>query len=116
MPSFQPSQPSGQDLLKTLLPPLLEDFHYWFTRSLDLLENEDIPFLNELQQTDLLARVKLAHREVTTAKMLFAATNGEVGIATATLIPWHRLLGECWQVSRQWRQVQAIVPENLPNY
>lgn len=116
MSPYQPSQPSEQDLLKTLLPPLLEDFHYWFTRSLNLLENEKISFLSEIQQVDLLARIKLAHQEVSTAKMLFAATNGEVGIATATLIPWHRLLGECWQVSRQWRQTQALVPENLPNY
>jgi len=112
---FQPSQPSERELLKTLLLPLLEDFHYWFARSLNLLENESITFLSETQQDDLLARIHQAHQEVTTAKMLFAATNGEVGIATATLIPWHRLLGECWQVSRQWRQIQAIAFENLPH-
>ncbi len=114
MSPFQPSQPSEQDLLKTLLPPLLEDFHHWFTRSLNLLENEKITFLSATQQADLLERIKLAHREVVTAQMLFTATNGEVGIATAILIPWHRLLGECWQISRQWRQTQALIPENLP--
>ena len=110
------SQPSEQDLLKTLLPPLLEDFHYWFTRSLNLLENEKITFLSEAQQFDLLNRLKLAHQEVSTAQMLFTATNGEVGISTAILIPWHRLLGECWQISRQWRQTQALAAEDSPNH
>jgi len=111
---FQSLQPSEQDLLKALLPPLLEDFQYWFTRSIDLLEDDSMPFLNDLQQSDLLTRLKLAHQEVVTAQMLFTATNGEVGIATATLMPWHRLLEECWRVSRQWRQTRAIVPDNLP--
>jgi hypothetical protein len=111
MNPFQPSQPSERDLLKALLPPLLEDFQYWFTRSLKLLENENLTFLSAAQQADLLNRVKFAHQEVITAQMMFAATNGEVGVATSTLIPWHRLLGECWQISQKWRQVQSIVPE-----
>ncbi|HEY9668852.1 MAG TPA: DUF2605 family protein, partial [Coleofasciculaceae cyanobacterium] len=37
------SQPSEQELLKSVLQPLLEDFQYWFSRSRSLLETEDIP-------------------------------------------------------------------------
>ena len=99
------SQPSEQELLKTVLQPLLEDFQYWFSRSRSLLETEDITFLSKEQQSDLLARVIHAQQEVTTAQMLFQATSGQVGIETATLVPWHQLVSECWQVGTRWRSM-----------
>lgn len=101
------SQPSEQELLKSVLQPLLEDFQYWFSRSRCLLETEDITFLSEEQQSDLLARVQHAQQEVSTAQMLFNATEGQVGIETSTLVPWHRLVSECWQVGRRWRSTQS---------
>lgn len=97
------SQPSEQELLKSILQPLLEDFQYWFSRSRTLLETEEISFLSEEEQSDLLARVKKAQQEVSTAQMLFQATDGQVGIETATLVPWHGLVSECWKVGMQWR-------------
>ena len=96
-------QPSEQELLKTILQPLLQDFQYWFSRSRSLLETEDIPFLSDQQQADLLTRVKQAQQEVSTAQMLFDATDGQVGVETSTLVPWHHLLNECWQVGMRWR-------------
>ncbi len=92
-----------QELLKTLLTPLLEDFQYWFGRSRSFLETERISFLSTEQQSNLLARVKQAQQEVQTAQMLFQATQGQVGIETSTLMPWHHLVTECWQISMQWR-------------
>lgn len=106
------SQPSEQELLKTVLQPLLEDFQYWFSRSRSLLETEDITFMSKEEQTDLLERVKQAQQEVSTAFMLFQATNGQVGIETATLLPWHKLLGECWKVGMRWRSTNATVTHN----
>jgi hypothetical protein len=105
-------QPSEQELLKAVLQPLLEDFQYWFSRSRTLLETEDIAFLSKEQQSDLLERVTLAQQEVSAAQMLFKATNGQVGVETATLIPWHRLLSECWQVGMQWRAGVSPVGRN----
>jgi hypothetical protein len=107
-----PSQPPEQELLKTVLQPLLEDFQYWFSRSRTLLETEDITFLSKEEQTDLLERVKLAQQEVATAVMLFQATDGQVGIETKTLLPWNKLLGECWKVGMQWRSITAIATQN----
>lgn len=104
------SQPSEQELLKTILQPLLDDFQYWFSRSRSLLESEDITFLSEEQQSNLLERVKLAQQEVNTAQMLFQATDGQVGIETTTLMPWHKLLHECWQVGIRWRSIAARTP------
>ncbi|MEW6495711.1 MAG: DUF2605 domain-containing protein [Cyanobacteriota bacterium] len=101
------SQPSEQELLKSVLQPLLEDFQYWFSRSRSLLETEDITFLSKEQQSDLLARVQHAQQQVSTAQMLFHATDGQVGIETSTLVPWHRLVSECWQVGRLWRSTQS---------
>lgn len=104
------SQPSEQELLKSVLQPLLEDFQYWFSRSRTLLESEDITFLSDQQQAQLLGKVKEAQQEVSTAQMLFHATDGEVGIETATLLPWHQLVSECWQVAMRWRSIAPAAP------
>jgi hypothetical protein len=106
------SQPSEQELLKSVLQPLLEDFQYWFSRSRTLLETEDITFLTQEQQANLLTRVKDAQQAVSTAQMLFEVTHGQVGIDTATLVPWHHLLNECWQVGMRWRSIVPTPPKH----
>ncbi|MBW4686132.1 MAG: DUF2605 domain-containing protein [Komarekiella atlantica HA4396-MV6] len=98
----------GTELLKTVLEPLLDDFQYWFTRSRDFLETEHISFMSDQEQSDLLLRVKQAQEELNTAKMLFAATDGQVGIEMATLIPWHQLVTECWNVAMRFRRSDEV--------
>ncbi|MFB2919573.1 MULTISPECIES: DUF2605 domain-containing protein [Aerosakkonema] len=95
------------ELLKTLLQPLLEDFQYWFGRSRELLETEEITFLSRKQQSELLERVKHAQSEVSTVHLLYEATGCQAGVETATLMPWHRLLMECWQVGMRFRMEQS---------
>ena len=95
------------DLLKAVLQPLLEDFQYWFERSRQLLEREEIPFLSSNEQLDLLTKVKQAQQEVNIAQALFQATGGQVGVETAVLMPWHQLLTECWQVAMRFRKEQS---------
>ncbi len=104
------SVPSEQELLKTILEPLLEDFHYWFARTRTLLESEQMSFLSQEEQKTLLARIVDTQQEVNTAKILFKAVNEQVGVETMTLMSWHKLVAECWQVSRRWRALQ-INPE-----
>lgn len=96
------------ELLKTVLQPLLEDFQYWFARSRELLETEQLSFMSHQEQLDLLLRVKQAQDKVNTAKMLFAATDGQVGIEMETLMPWHKLVTECWQVAMRFRQDREV--------
>lgn len=96
------------ELLKTVLQPLLEDFQYWFARSRELLEKEQLSFMSHQEQSDLLLRVKQAQDKVNTAKMLFAATDGQVGIEMETLMPWHKLVTECWQVAMRFRQDREV--------
>lgn len=91
------------NLLKTVLQPLLEDFQYWFERSRVLLETEEIPFLGSDKQADLLARVKQAQQEVRTTQMLLQATDGQVGVESSVLMPWHQLVTECWQMAIRFR-------------
>ena len=100
-------QPTEKELLQSLLAPLLDDFQYWFARSRSLLESEEITFLSHQQQSDLLERVKQAQQEVSTAQMLFQVTGSQVGLEVATLMPWHQLVGECWQVSMRWRSLKS---------
>ncbi|WP_066379305.1 MULTISPECIES: DUF2605 domain-containing protein [unclassified Anabaena] len=95
------------NLLKAVLEPLLDDFQYWFTRSRNFLETEQLSFMNEQEQLDLLLRIQQAQEELTTAKMLFHATDGQVGIDMATLTPWHQLVTECWKVAAHFRSQQA---------
>lgn len=99
------------DLLKTVLHPLLEDFQYWFGRSRSLLEKEEVTFLGTERQADLLARVMQAQQEVSTAQILMKATDGKVGVEMEVLMPWHKLLTECWQVSMRNRMEKSYKAE-----
>ncbi|MBC7972371.1 MAG: DUF2605 domain-containing protein [Verrucomicrobia bacterium] len=101
------SDSPNSDLLRSILEPLLEDFQYWFQRSRLLLETEPLPFLNAEKRADLLARVAIAQQEVSTAQMLFKATNGQVGIETSIMKPWHDLVAECWQVAVRFRMQES---------
>lgn len=98
------SQPSEQELLQTILQPLLVDFDYWYTKSKELLEREQIAFLSNLAQAELLDRVKQAQQEVTVAKLLFHAVDGQAGIEPSQMVAWHQVVTECWHVSMQLRQ------------
>lgn len=99
-------QPTEKEILSTVLKPLLEDFQYWFERSSSLLESERLPFFSPDEQAEFLARIKKARSEVSTAQMLFEATDGEVGIESKMLVPWHKLVAECWDVARRWRAIK----------
>ncbi len=103
------------ELLKKILEPLLEDFQYWFSRGRSLLESEKITFLGSEQQADLLLRVKQAQQEVSTAQMLFKATGGQVGLETSTLMPWHQLVTECWQVAMRYARENSPLPAKNNN-
>ncbi len=95
------------NLLKTLLEPLLDDFVYWFNRSKVLLETEEMTFLGAEAQANLLGRVMQALGEVNTAKTLLTLTNNQVGVEMEVLMPWHKLLNECWQVSMRNRMEKS---------
>jgi hypothetical protein len=97
-------QPTEQELLKTVLEPLLEDFQYWFGRSRSLLESSQMSFLTAQEQTKLLARIIHSQQEVQTAQMMFRATEGLAGIDSKMLLPWHQLVAECWDVAQRWRE------------
>jgi Protein of unknown function (DUF2605) len=101
-----PAQPPDQSLLKTVLEPLLADFLHWFDRSITLLEKEQISFLSAAEQQDLLTRVQHSKKEVLVAQMLFRATDEQVGVEPSTMLGWHQLVGECWQVAARYRQQQ----------
>jgi hypothetical protein len=101
------SHPADPELLKAILEPLLDDFQYWFGRSLTFLEANEISFMTPDQQATLMARVVQAKREVTAAQALFRATEGQVGIESSTLTPWHQLVSECWQVANRFRQEEV---------
>ena len=97
-------EPNEKELLKTVLEPLLEDFQYWFGRSRTLLESSQMSFFTVQEQTELLARIVHAQKEVQTAQMLFKATDGLAGIDSKMLLPWHQLVAECWNVARKARE------------
>ncbi|NEP42339.1 MAG: DUF2605 domain-containing protein [Okeania sp. SIO2H7] len=92
------------ELLKAILEPLLEDFRYWFERSRQLLEEEEIDFLTREERSDLLTKIKQAQKEVNASAILFEATEAQVGVETPVLIQWHKLLTTCWQISARYRK------------
>ena len=101
---MSPKQPQEKEILETILEPLLEDIQYWFDRSHSLLESEIMPFLSQSEQAQLLKKIELYQQEVSTAQMLFQATNKQVGVSPQTLFEWHQLVAECWALAKRWRQ------------
>ena len=101
-------RPTEKEILNTVLKPLLEDFQYWFERSRSLLESERMPFFSTDEQAEFLGRIKQAQLEISTAQMLFEATDREVGIESKILVPWHKLVAECWDVARRWRGMKNM--------
>jgi Protein of unknown function (DUF2605) len=98
-----PANLPDPELLKTLLEPLLEDFQYWLSRAQSLLVEEDIAFLDAESHADLLGRVDQALQEVQVAQSLFHATGCRVGVDTAVITNWHKLVAECWQIIIRFR-------------
>lgn len=108
-----PFQPKEDEILKTVLEPLLEDFQYWFNRSRSLLESEELTFLSEREKARLLDRIKITQQEVNATQMLFKATDGKAGVEMQRLIPWHHLLVESWEISKRWREKKQSDRENI---
>lgn len=108
--------PSGNaSLLQQVLTPLLEDFRYWFERSLSLLESARLDFLTETAQSDLLRRVRQAQQELQSAEMLYALSKHEVGVDPHLIAQWHRLLMECARVGRKYRELHPPSPPSPAN-
>ena len=95
------------EMLRQILEPLLEDFNYWFNRAQKLLSREKLSFLTETEQSNLLARVEQAIKEVSVAVALFSATGHQVGVDMATMKPWHELLMECQAVGMRYYRNQS---------
>lgn len=101
------------ELLQTILKPLLDDFGYWFNRAINLLSDHEIPTLTSDEQTDLLARVTQAHKEVQAAQVLFSSMGGEVGVGMDSVNQWHKLVAECWGVSMAYHRNQQSSDPSL---
>ncbi|HAC62529.1 MAG TPA: DUF2605 domain-containing protein [Cyanothece sp. UBA12306] len=104
------SYPDQSELLESVLEPLLEGFQYWFTLARNLLESERITLLSIQEQEELLERVKKSQQELMTAQLLFKTLGKQAGIDTSVLVPWHQLVAQCWQISRQWRAYKKNNP------
>lgn len=90
-------------LLQAVLPPLLDDFQHWFSRSADLLETQTIDFLSTDQRQALRSRIQSAQKQVSAARALAAATEG-AGIDMPVVMSWHKLVHECWGIALRLRR------------
>jgi hypothetical protein len=99
------------ELMKSVLPPLLEDFQHWFSRTLEMLETRNVSFLSAEQQQNLLERVSSAQQQVSASQMLASATDGQATIEMPVIMSWNKLVHECWGVSLRSRQEDQKHPE-----
>ncbi|MEL6491210.1 MAG: DUF2605 domain-containing protein [Cyanobacteria bacterium J06555_13] len=109
--SYPSIPPEDTDLLKSILPPLLEDFHHWFGRTIDRLEKQSISFLSEAEQADMLSRVKVAQKQVSASQALASATDSQAGIEMSVVMGWHKLVNECWNLAIRIRQEKQSQPD-----
>ena len=99
--------PDDLNLLKTVLPPLLNDFQHWFGRTLTLLEETQASFMTPEQQANLKERVTHAKQQVSAAQVLAAATDSQAGIEMPVVMGWHKLVHECWGVAIRIRKERS---------
>ena len=102
--------PEDINLLKAVLPPLLNDFQHWFGRTITLLEEQNLSFLSPTEQTDLLTRVRAAQKQVSVSQTLCSATDSQAGIEMKVVMSWHKLVNECWSVAMRYRKDNADNP------
>ncbi len=102
--------PEDTNLLKAVLPPLLDDFQHWFGRTITLLEEQNLSFLSPTEQTDLLARVRSAQKQVSVSQALCSATDSQAGVEMKVVMTWHKLVNECWSVAMRYRRDSANNP------
>lgn len=97
---------SELELMRQILDPLIEDYHYWLGRSQRFLEEEENldEFLSVEEQSVLAARIQEAQGELQAAESLYKLSGSEVGIDPGIMAKWHRLLMECAELGRQFRQ------------
>lgn len=105
-----PEVPEDIRLLQAVLPPLLDDFQHWFSRSADLLEAQSIDFLSSEQQQALRSQVRSAQKQVSAAQALAAATEGKAGIDMPVVMSWHKLVHECWGIALRLRREKSRPP------
>ncbi|MGD1897219.1 MAG: DUF2605 domain-containing protein [Phormidesmis sp.] len=96
--------PEDANLLKAVLPPLLNDFQHWFARTISLLESQTITFLSAAEQTDLRDRIQVAQKQVSASQALASVTDGQAGIEMPVVMGWHKLVHECWGVALRQRK------------
>lgn len=92
-------------LLKEILGPLLEDFKYWFGRSVRLLEERELDFLDPSDRKKLLEQIKHAQSELQSAELLYNLSDNKVGVDPQLVTKWHRLLMRCAEVGYRYRQL-----------
>lgn len=96
--------PEDKALLKSILPPLLDDFQHWFSRTLTLLETREINFLSDDEKQDLKGRVQVAQKQVGASQALTSLTGSQAGIEMPVVMSWHKLVHECWGVALRLRK------------
>ncbi len=96
---------SKAELLQEILGPLLEDYRYWFERSRRFLQEERLEFIGPEEQQSILERVLAAQSELQAAEALYQLSDNEVGIDPGLMAKWHRLLMECAELGRRFRQI-----------
>jgi hypothetical protein len=105
MSLFDAGEPPQETLLQQILDPLLQDFIGWFDDSKTFLEAETTAQVLSPEHCDgLLQRVMEAQSQVNTMRTLLLSTEGQVGVDTAMVQVWHRLVMECWQAARTVRE------------
>lgn len=105
MPPEPPANlPEDKDLLKAILPPLLDDFQHWFGRTLELLNTREISFLSAAEKQDLKTRVEAAQAQVAASKTMTRLTDSQTGIEMPVVMAWHKLVHECWGVALRLRK------------
>lgn len=108
--SPRPSPESGE-LLDHLLDSLFDDFSFWFSRGLVLLDHAPTRLMPPADQADLRRSLEEALRAISATRSMRAVCPTPVAVDLEVMAPWHRLMMRVWNLSATLRVAGVELPE-----
>jgi hypothetical protein len=107
--------PTGSDqepaqLLDQLLQSLFDDFSFWFSRGLVLLEHTPDKLLPPSEQRALRQKLEEALQAIAATRSLRAACSTPMAVDMDAMAPWHRLMMRVWNLSAMLRVAGVALP------
>ena len=97
----------ADELLKSLLDSLLNDFNHWFKRGQELLTACPDSVMTRVEREAMGVRIDEGLKAITATRALVNATPAAMAISMEAMPPWHQLVTEVWVLAARVSEANA---------